>query len=223
MPPSLQWRHNEHDGVSNHRRLECLLNRLFRRRSKKTSKLCVTGLCEGNPPVTGGFPSQRASYAEYGSIWWRHHDLKGTISTISGTYWLVEGEWRIYESINLPSLVQIMASRLVGTKPLSEPNAGILLIGPLGTNFSEILITIHTFAFKKMHLKMSSEKWRPFCLGLNTGFPWIVRSVITTHLIQMSQRVSKIIVSLTTVIWNQMLVVRPQTILSSVKNILWTQ
>ena len=46
-------------------------------------------------------------------------------------------------------------------------NAGILLIGPLGTNFSKILIKIHTFSFKKMHLKMSSGKWRPFCLGLN--------------------------------------------------------
>ena len=46
-------------------------------------------------------------------------------------------------------------------------NAGILLIGPLRTNFSEMLIGIHTFSFKKMHLKMSSGKWRPFCLGLN--------------------------------------------------------
>ena len=46
-------------------------------------------------------------------------------------------------------------------------NAGILLIGPLGTNFSEILIEIHIFSFKKMHLKMSSAKWRLFGLGLN--------------------------------------------------------
>ena len=46
-------------------------------------------------------------------------------------------------------------------------NAGILLIRPLGTNFSEILIRIQTFSFKKMHLKMSSAKWHPFCLGLN--------------------------------------------------------
>ena len=46
-------------------------------------------------------------------------------------------------------------------------NVGILLIRPLGTNFSEILSEIHTFSFKKMHLKMSSAKWRPFCLGLN--------------------------------------------------------
>ena len=46
-------------------------------------------------------------------------------------------------------------------------NAGILLIGPRGTNFSEILIGIHTFSFKKIHLKISSAKWHPFCLGLN--------------------------------------------------------
>ena len=46
-------------------------------------------------------------------------------------------------------------------------NAVILLIGPLGTNFSEILIEISTFSFKKMRLKVSSAKWRPFCLGLN--------------------------------------------------------
>ena len=46
-------------------------------------------------------------------------------------------------------------------------NAGILFIGPRGTNFSEILIDIHTFSFKKIHLKISSAKWRPFCLGLN--------------------------------------------------------
>ena len=46
-------------------------------------------------------------------------------------------------------------------------NAGILLIGPWGTNFSEISIGIQTFSFKKMHLNMSSAKWRPFCLGLN--------------------------------------------------------
>ena len=46
-------------------------------------------------------------------------------------------------------------------------NAGILLIGPLGINFSEILIEILTFSFKKMHLKVSSAKRRPLCLGLN--------------------------------------------------------
>ena len=49
------------DGVSNHQLHDCLLNRLFRRRSKKTSKLRVTGLCEGNSPVTGEFPAQTSN------------------------------------------------------------------------------------------------------------------------------------------------------------------
>ena len=61
---SIQWRHNESGGVSNHRRLNCVLIPLFRRISKKTPKLHITDLCEGNPSVTGGFPSQRASNAE---------------------------------------------------------------------------------------------------------------------------------------------------------------
>ena len=69
----LQWRHIERGDVSNHQCLDCLLNRLFTYRSKKTSKLRVTGLCEANPPVTGGFPSQRASSAGDVSIWWRHY------------------------------------------------------------------------------------------------------------------------------------------------------
>ena len=47
-------------------------------------------------------------------------------------------------------------------------NAGILLIGPLGTNFSEMVIEIHKLSFKKMRLKVPSAKWRPFCLGLNS-------------------------------------------------------
>ena len=51
-------------------------------------------------------------------------------------------------------------------------NAGILLIRPLGTNFNEILIEIHTFSFKKMHSKMSSAKRRPFSLGLNVLKHW---------------------------------------------------
>ena len=70
---SLRWRHSDHAGVSNHQPHGCLLNRLFGRKSKKTLKLRVTGLCAGNSPGTGEFPAQMASYAENISIWWRHH------------------------------------------------------------------------------------------------------------------------------------------------------
>ena len=69
----LRWRYNGRDGVSNHQPHDCLLNRLFRRRSKNTSKLCVTGLCTENSPGTGEFSAQMASKAENVSISWRHH------------------------------------------------------------------------------------------------------------------------------------------------------
>ena len=65
---TLQWHHNQYDGVPNHQPHGCLLNRIFRCRSKKTLKLRVTGLCEGSSPVTGGFPAQRASNAENATI-----------------------------------------------------------------------------------------------------------------------------------------------------------
>ena len=89
---TLRWRHNERDSVSNHQPHDRLLNRLFRRRSKYTSKLRVTGLCVGNSPGTGEFPAQMASYAENVSIWWRHHDRRcllvlGWIIISSHTSW----------------------------------------------------------------------------------------------------------------------------------------
>ena len=71
-----------------------------------------------------------------------------------------------------PSLVQIMACRLDDTNPFIWTNVGILLIGPLGTNFSDIFIEIQKFSFRKMHLKMSSAKWRPFSLGLDVLTSW---------------------------------------------------
>ena len=70
---TLLCRHNGRDSVSNHQFHGCLLNRLFRRSSKKPWKLCVTGLYAGNSPEIGEFPAQMASNAENVSIWWRHH------------------------------------------------------------------------------------------------------------------------------------------------------
>ena len=83
------------------------------------------------------------------------------------TYELIEAEWCIYASVNY-----IIISSDNGLLPgrhqaITWTNVGMLLIGLLATNFSEMIIEIHTFSFKKIHLKMSSGKWRPFCLGLN--------------------------------------------------------
>ena len=93
---SSQWRHNGHDGVSNHQSHDYLLSRLFRSRLKKTSKLRVTGLCAGNSPVTGEFLAQMASNAENVSIWWRHHgvgtthdnacNIRSIFSSLSSSY-----------------------------------------------------------------------------------------------------------------------------------------
>ena len=61
---TLQWRHNERDGVSNYQHHDCLLNGLFRRKWQKTLNFRVTGPCAGNSHLTGEFPTQRASNAE---------------------------------------------------------------------------------------------------------------------------------------------------------------
>ena len=71
---TLRWRHNERENVWNHQPCDCLLNGLFRRRSKKTLKLRVTGICAGNSPGTVEFPTQMTSNAENVSIWWRHYE-----------------------------------------------------------------------------------------------------------------------------------------------------
>ena len=79
----LQCHHNERGDVSNHRRLHCLFNHLFRRKLRKTSNLRVTCLCGGISPKTGEFPAQRASCAEIISIWWRDH----AFGTMEPFYW----------------------------------------------------------------------------------------------------------------------------------------
>ena len=130
----LQWRHNGPDSVSNHQPHHCLLNRLFRRRSKKTSKLRVTGLCAGNSPETGQFPAQMASYAENVSIWWRHH---------------TKMSWGRHEAstINCRMITCVMFCQSFGT--VAQSSAAIqgigfiLLMHPDITNhkFSRILIS----------------------------------------------------------------------------------
>ena len=70
------------DGVSNHQPHDCLLNRLFGRRSKKASKLRITGLCVGTSPGTCEIPAQIASNAKNVSIWWRHHGILTIITLL---------------------------------------------------------------------------------------------------------------------------------------------
>ena len=96
--------------------------------------------------------------------------------------WWLSGEWPslIMRFTHWSRVTHICVSRstIVGCDNGLSPgrsqviiwtNAGILLIGPLETKFSEILIKMYKISFRKMHLKISSRKWRPFCLGL---LPW---------------------------------------------------
>ena len=169
--PPLQWRHNGYDGVSNHQGFDCLLNCLFRHRSKKTSKLCVTGLCEVNSPGIGEFPHKRPvtrKMSPFDGVIMSPGLNELTIAEASdfdrqksiGVSWQLAWQWslnsfrprqngrrfaddtfkrifldenaRISMKIslkfvpqgpinNIPALVQIMAWRLPGDKPLSEP------------------------------------------------------------------------------------------------------
>ena len=106
----------------------------------------------------------------------RGHDLDASQSSKNGShcwcfYWLeILTHWGRVTHICISKLTIIVSDN--GLSPdlcqaIIWTNAGILSIGPVGTNFSEILLKFHTFSPKKMHLKRSSAKWRPFCLGLN--------------------------------------------------------
>ena len=112
----LQWRHNGHHGVSNHQPHDCLLNRLFRRRWRKTWKLHVTGLCAGNSPVTGEFPTQMASYAENDSIWCRHHGYVYFVFNLSTprktTQRAFDRFGSVYESLRFWLIYEILPSAL---------------------------------------------------------------------------------------------------------------
>ena len=93
---ALQWRHNERDGVSTHQPHDCLLNPLLGCRWNKTSKLRVTGLCEGNSPLTDEFPAQRASNSANVSIWWHHH-----VYHLLDTIIYIQSQWLAFKPIQI--------------------------------------------------------------------------------------------------------------------------
>ena len=140
-----QWRHNECGGVPIHRRHGCLLNSLFRRRSKTRTKLCVTGLCEGNPPVTGGFPSQRASNAENDSIWWRHQCQSVPTEWYQGLYSqsgktsYPQISWSL-EATRLNVIIAVSLWNLTGTSAAALPMCllNFRAIGKVQTRISRL-------------------------------------------------------------------------------------
>ena len=151
---SLLWRNNERDGVSRRQPYDCLLIRLFGRRSKKTSKLRVTGLCAGNSPVTGEFPAQRASNAEMfpfdDVIIWPDQE-----PVISGRVF-INMHVNTTTSTELYYFGSNIRPQPARCQSMTRTNADLLSFGSLENNFIVNLIKIQKIYFKRMHLKMSS-------------------------------------------------------------------
>ena len=144
MSLSLQWRHIGRDGVSNHQPRSCLLKRLFRRRSKKISKLRVTGLCARNSPVTGEFPAQMASNDGKNSRlahWGRENMATISQTTFLNVFFLNENALISTNkspkfvpedpSNTILALVQIMAWSWIGDTSLSWPKRSYFVDGDL--------------------------------------------------------------------------------------------
>ena len=72
---------------------------------------------------------------------------------------------KIYASVNQVSIGSANGLSPIQCQSIIQTNAGLLSIGPLGTDLNEIRIKIQNFSYMKMHLKISSAKWRPFCPG----------------------------------------------------------
>ena len=184
---SLRWRHNELDGVSDHQPHDCLFNRLFGRRSKKTSKPRVNGLCVGNSPGTGEFPAQMASNAENASIWWRHHVVgiftdcilsctehhyRSFLTPLSAAY---TRQW------TGSTLVQVMASRLFGAKPLPEPMVAFCQLDP----WEQISVKFESEFYHCHPRKCLLSEWRPFCPGGDESSArlliWAINNIPCNH------------------------------------------
>ena len=151
MALPLQWRHNERDGVSNHQPHDCLLKRLFfRHRWKKTPKLCVTGLCGGNSPVTGEFPAQRASNAK-NFLSWRHH---GDITSFHAHEYL----W-CHRNGTKDILGQTLCNCLLPCI--------VLLSTRMYGSHQNILRDTGVSSIVKFYLNTMTSRWMSFYLGIN--------------------------------------------------------
>ena len=127
-------------------------------------------ICEMLYYVTWG-PKLEASFTIFFSLYSKFHgNHKMFLAQMYNNYHfknLHMTHWGQLKHMCVSKLTIIGSDVVTWTAPAIWTDARILLIGPSGTNFSGILIEIHTFSFKKMHLKMSSRKWLPFCRSLN--------------------------------------------------------
>ena len=162
---SLRWRHNGRDGVSNHQPHDCFLNSLFGRRSKKTSKFRVTGLCGGNSPGTGEFPAQMASYAENASIGWRHHVLHIFNFPLWSCAWWIVVRKKVY--LHLLSFLDTEIARGSGNSLSGKRKT------PLSYIFNISLMLVTRRLKKGESASMVGEQFSKKCSTLNTRIVYI--------------------------------------------------
>ena len=128
----------------------------FHNRNTKCQELSSSRVC------------RHCRYCRYGNLWWLAMKKLASwrLSVFSDNPSLIEAERRIW--VNKLTIIGSDNGLSPGRRQaIIWTNAGILFIPLLGRQYSEILIEIHIFSLKKMHLKMASAKWRPFCFGLN--------------------------------------------------------
>ena len=138
-----------------------------KRRPKETSKLRVTGLCEGNSPVTGEFPAQMASNGENVSIWWRHHALVSIHFWRSTSAIGLDDEMCLWDSevVDLKHDPTKFNSLIIGTCPVASARLHILLHPPPKT-IHWLLMPIYStqvcYTFAKFNVPSDKIHWREF-------------------------------------------------------------
>ena len=148
------------ESYSSHRQSECLFSRLLSLTSNKTTKSqlpFVRGIHRS--PVDS--PDKRALNVKSVPMPWRHDTI--IIQQWTGSRRPRDASMRRQSNHHCSNNGFSPGRR----QAIIWTNAGILLFGPLGTNFSEIFVEFYIFLFKKMHFNLSSGNWRPFCFGLN--------------------------------------------------------
>ena len=187
---ALQCHHNERDGVSNHRRINYLLNDL--QRSKKTSKLRITSLCEGNPPVIGGFPSQRASNTKkFQLMTSSSHQVFVTIKTLYwitpyGTIDITDGfpdlSIHLYDINDLSLFISRIRNRLIWQHWIRTTTGTIVVNIPILNSFwkSHFINTTYVMSllsienvFCKMH-PWHTYSWNCRCTPSHLLWKWAI-------------------------------------------------
>ena len=154
---------------SNHQLRDYLLNRLFRLRSKKTSKLRVTGLCAGSSPGTGEFPAQMVSNAENVSFWWRHHGCytnRGSSNIISNK------NFKPIYAVQLQLIIQTMFTCIMPVGAWKKIGLSSWLVVLFDISYKYDILNISPVITQGIPLiNLNDDPWNSFAFS-NSAYSW---------------------------------------------------